>query len=463
MSKNKKVIRYRKPFNINIGVVIFIIIFIYLVFNVFTYMTTTHISFYEVQQGTMAANNIYKGLILRNEQVYFSGYTGALNYYVREAAKIGYNNLICSVDENGEISRMIEEASQNVSGLDSESLEEIENDISDFQSAYHSGNFYNVYSFKENIESSLSEALSLNALNSISDYAANAQNNNTFHPINSDKDGVVVYYTDGYEGITADTFTAEMFDEAAYQKVSTKRSTSINSGDAVYKLITSEVWNIAVPISQELAEELAEDSTIQIRFLKDEKTSYATYVITQKDGHNYLILTLQNAMVRYAKDRFIEIELMLTEETGLKIPNSSITEKEFYTIPIEYFMKGGDSGSEGLLVEQTDKNGKITTEFVVPTIYYETDEFYYIDSENVTAGNRILKADSSAAYTIGTDTASLQGVYNINKGYAVFKQINILYQSEEYTIVETGTAYGIALYDHIALDGTKINENDLIK
>ncbi|MGN1177035.1 MAG: HlyD family efflux transporter periplasmic adaptor subunit, partial [Roseburia sp.] len=60
------------------------------------------------------------------------------------------------------------------------------------------------------------------------------------------------------------------------------------------------------------------------------------------------------------------------------------------------------------------------------------------------------------------ETASLQGVYNINKGYAVFKQINILYQNKEYTIVETGTNYGLSLYDHIALDGTKINENDLI-
>ncbi|MFQ9085938.1 MAG: HlyD family efflux transporter periplasmic adaptor subunit [Roseburia sp.] len=60
------------------------------------------------------------------------------------------------------------------------------------------------------------------------------------------------------------------------------------------------------------------------------------------------------------------------------------------------------------------------------------------------------------------ETAKLQGVYNINKGYAVFKQISILYQNEEYSIVETGTSYGLSLYDHIALDGSKVNENDLI-
>ena len=54
MSKNKKVVRYRKPFNVNIGMIIFIIIFIYLIFNIFSYMTTEHISTYEVEQGTMA-------------------------------------------------------------------------------------------------------------------------------------------------------------------------------------------------------------------------------------------------------------------------------------------------------------------------------------------------------------------------------------------------------------------------
>ena len=72
-----------------------------------------------------------------------------------------------------------------------------------------------------------------------------------------------------------------------------------------------------------------------------------------------------------------------------------------------------------------------------------------------------MKPDSPDRYQIGR-TASLKGVYNINKGYAIFKQIDILYQNEEYAIVRTGTTYGIALYDHIALDGSKIHENDLI-
>lgn len=463
LSENKKIVKYRKPLNINIGVIIFIIIFIYLVFNVFSYMTTTHISVYEVQQGTMAENNVYKGLILREEQVYYANYTGAVNFYVKEASRVSANNLIYSIDENGDISQKIQEASQDVSVLESSDLSEIEDSIFDFQTSYDAQSFYNVYSFKEEIDSALNEALSLQALNSLSDYTASAQDSNTFHLISTDQPGIVVYYSDGYEEVTTETFTTDMFDEASYNRTSSQNSLSVDSGSPIYKLITSEDWNIVIPIPQEVADELAEDDTLQLRFVKDDKKTYATYTIQQRDGQNYLILSLRNSMIRYAKDRYIEVEILLTEETGLKIPNSAITEKEFYTVPIEYFMKGGDSSEDGLLVQRESKDGKTITEFVAPTIYYETEEYYYIDSEYVSSDDIILKPDSTSTYKVGSNTAVLKGVYNINKGYAVFKQIDILYQNEEYTIVETGTTYGIALYDHIALDGTKIHENELIK
>lgn len=463
MSKNKKVVKYRKPFNLNIGVIIFIIIFIYLIFNVFSYMTTTHISVYEVEQGTMAANNIYRGLILREEQVYYANYSGALNYYVKEGSKVSYNNLVYSIDENGDVSKLINSTSHDVSVLDANDLNEIEESIYDFQAAYDSQHYYNVYAFKENIDSSLNEALSLSALNQLGDYAASAQASNTFHPITADTHGVVVYYTDGYEDVRVDTLSAQMFNETSYSRVSNQNAVNITIGNPVYKLITSEYWNIVLPVPADVAAELADDDTLQLRFVKDDKKTYATYTLTQMDGQDYVILTLRNSMIRYAKERYIEVELLLKEETGLKIPNSAITEKEFFTVPKEYFMRGGDSQNEGLLVERTDKDGKKYTEFVAPTIYYETEKYFYIDSEDISADDYIIKPDSNATYNVGSNTAVLKGVYNINKGYAVFKQIDLLYQNEEYSIVRTGTTYGIALYDHIALDGSKIKENELIK
>ncbi len=463
MAKNKKVVTYKRPFSLNIGVVLFLIIFIYLVYNAYSYFTTTHVSPYEVVQGTMAENNIYRGLVLREEQVYQSGYTGALNYYVRESSRVGYGNLVCSVDENGDISKMINDARSDIATLDRSDLSELEEDIYGFQASYDSQDFYHVYSFKDGLGSSLNELLSLKALQSISDYASGAQAGNTFHPVNAERPGIVVYYTDGYEGVTVDTFTPDMFDEAAYGRNSSQNLQNVNAGDPIYKLVTSEYWNIVIPVGQELADELAGGSGIRIRFVKDDKKLYVNYTMARREDQYYLVLNLQNSMIRYVKDRYIEVELLLAEETGLKIPNSAITRKEFFTVPIEYFMKGGDSDREGLLVRRMKEDGSSETEFISPEIYYQTESHYYIDSEQVSADDVVIMPDSSTSYRIGTRTSSLQGVYNINKGYAVFKQIDILYQNEEYTIVKTGTSYGIALYDHIALDGSKIKEHDLIQ
>ena len=463
LEKETNIIKYRKPLNINIGVIIFVIIFIYLLFNVYMYFTKTHISPYEVEYGTMAANNIYKGIILRDETVYSSEYKGAVNYYVKEYSKVGFNDLVYSVDENGSVASKLNEVKQNVATISKDLSSDIADMLDDFQLSYDSKEFYKVYALKDEMNSLLNEALSLDALNQISEYANTAEGNNTFHRVRAPEDGIIAYYIDGFEQVTIDNFDASMLNEAVYQRENLKVNPQVTVGKEVFKIINSEKWHVILPISSQLAADLADGTLIRIRFVKDAKEMYAEYEIKEDNGAYYMILTMKNAMVRYASERYLEIELLLAEETGLKIPNSAIVEKEFYTIPMEYFLKGDDSSADGLLIEKIDKNGNQTTEFIDPTIYYRTEQFCYIDSEYVQAGDKIIKPDSVDKYTIGHDTATLQGVYNINKGYAVFKQIEIILQNEEYSIVKTGTSYGIALYDHIALDSSKIQEDELIK
>ena len=56
----------------------------------------------------------------------------------------------------------------------------------------------------------------------------------------------------------------------------------------------------------------------------------------------------------------------------------------------------------------------------------------------------------------------LKGVYNINKGYAVFKEVEILCENDEYYIVKEGTSYGLYNYDHIVQDGTTVEEDEVV-
>ena len=166
-------------------------------------------------------------------------------------------------------------------------------------------------------------------------------------------------------------------------------------------------------------------------------------------------------MIRFASDRYIEVEILFDEETGLKIPNSAISKKDFFTVPMEYFQKGNNSSQNGIMIRKTSKNGKTVDTFITPNIYFATEYEYYIDGEEIDDGDIVLKPNSSDTYTIH-DTAKLEGIYCINKGYAVFKQIDIIYQNAEYSIIRNGTDYGVSLYDHIALDGNTIIENAII-
>ena len=56
----------------------------------------------------------------------------------------------------------------------------------------------------------------------------------------------------------------------------------------------------------------------------------------------------------------------------------------------------------------------------------------------------------------------LEGVYGMNKGYEVFRQIEILDQNEEYCIVAKGTSYGLQPFDYIVLDGESVKEEEIL-
>ncbi len=461
MAKSKKVVRYRKPFHLNIGFITFGIIFIYMMFYVYSYFTSTHTSVYEVVQGTIAINNSYTGLALRKEEVFPTDRAGSNNYYVKDASKVGAGDLVYSVDTDGYIAKQINQASQDASKLSQEDLADIQNHISEFGKSYSWKTFYDIYTFKSDLNSRISEALSIEALDSISDAVTMAESNATFHKGTAARDGVVVYYTDGYEGVTPENFTEEMFDESRYAKINLKDRPTVESGDNAYKIITSEKWNLIIPITLDTKRLLRDSTTVRVKFKKDNSILRIPFETVEKGDTTYMILSLHNSMVRFATERFVELELLFDEETGLKIPNSSIAAKDFFTLPMEYFQKGDNSDREGVVRRRTDKNGVSTEEFVVPEIYFATEYEYYVDGENIAEGDVIIKPNSSETYTV-KDTAKLEGIYNINKGYAVFKQIDIIYQNNEYSIIRSDTDYGISLYDHIALDGNAVTENALI-
>ena len=208
-----------------------------------------------------------------------------------------------------------------------------------------------------------------------------------------------------------------------------------------------------------MAKEFADNEHIKVRFAKYGETTWASFALYNTKDSNLGFFTFDHSMIRYATERFLDLELILEDETGLKIPKSAVTKKEFYTIPQDYLTRGGSGSETGVLVQ----GRRNSVEFEPATVYYrdiETD-MAYIDVKSFKKGTVLVKPESDDTYTLDK-TASLSGVYNINKGYAVFRQVKILCESEEYYIISNGNDYGLSNYDHIALDSDTVRDNDII-
>ena len=102
MAKNN-IREYKKPKNLNIGTLVFIVILLYLIVTLFTYFNTKHIVGYQVKTGSLSVSNVYEGIAMRDEVIVNSTQSGYINYYAREGEKVGSGKVVCTIDESGEL------------------------------------------------------------------------------------------------------------------------------------------------------------------------------------------------------------------------------------------------------------------------------------------------------------------------------------------------------------------------
>ncbi len=455
--KKSNIIQFHRQFHINVGLVICLILFLYVVFHLFSYMTSDTITAYEVKQGAIMSNYNYQALALRQESVIAADRDGYPYYLRKNKSRVGVRTPVYIMDDTGEIVSRLSSEEEGQLQMSEEDLKGLQDTIYTFVNAFDENSFQKVYSFKTELLDSFAEADSENAISALSADIEAAINAGTYHVYYAAVPGLLSYSIDGYEGMTADTITSDLLDPAQMTTENLRGEHSIGTGSPVYKVITDDNWQLVLEVEEELLSLVEDGSNLEVRFMEDGAKAWAK-VSYKKDGDkNLLILSFDDSVERYAGQRFLEVELLIARREGLKIPNSSITQKTFFTLPKSFFFQGGDTKEFGINIKRDN-----TSEFLIPTIYYETEDMYYVDSEYVSTGDILLSPASGETYRVGDDTAELFGVYNINKGYAVFKQIEVIYQSEDYSIIESGTDYGVALYDRIVLQGDLVHENEII-
>ena len=155
--------------------------------------------------------------------------------------------------------------------------------------------------------------------------------------------------------------------------------------------------------------------------------------------------------------------MIVEAEKGLKIPLTAIVEKEFYLLNGDFLIDEGQKGKRTVIRQCYLEDGTISTENVTVDVYSYDDETqkYYVDASVLNTGDILHKLDSQETATV-SERATLIGVYNINKGYADFKEINILYENDEYAIVKSGTEYGLRVFDYIVLNADSVHDQQFI-
>lgn len=566
---------------LNLGMVVFVGIFIYMVYSFFRVVREDTVARYQVVSGALSVDTIYKGIAIRTEEEFYADQAGYINYYASEGIKAGCGNLVYTLDATGELTGMLE--NQTEQKLTDEEFNHIRDEIVHFQNGYMERDFGKVYDFKSNLDVLLSRYRTNNIMESIVQLNQSS-NGAQIRLMRAEKPGIVVYRHDGYEQLTKEKVRVSDLDETQYEPVDYVSNTLVTSGDPVYKMITEEEWTVAIQIDETLAKKLEEETYLQVRFLKTQDISWAKTEIKRTPDGILMFLTFNSGMITFCNERYVDVEILLEKEDGLKIPNSAITEKEFYLIPIQYVVRGGDSQKQGVLVIRYDENGKEYQDFKQLEMYYQTDAYYYVSDDDLEIGTvialpaeiqnippaeldentirnqyeepsqsalgvvsnevgenedfdypdpnadipgsmgsnvegeegKMLPVESSeipeseeqqeeetttsqesetmegetvsettenttTENELSTDSnASLQnaslepkltvsqkakliGVYNMNKGYADFRQITILYQNDEYAIVKPNTTYGLCEYDYIVLNANRVSDNDLMK
>lgn len=461
MNRNRKVVKFHNVPTINIGIIVFGLIFLFIVVQIVRSMNQVHVSIYEVQRSYMDTNISGTAIALREEMIVTTSQAGYVNYYIRNGEKVGKNATVYTIDSTGSLNDMIAEASNHDATLNNAGYSEIRSSIASFQNYFSDADFSDVYDFKYDLQTQVLDIVNTQVLEQLTSGDGTSV---SFSQIPSTQSGVVTYYQDGYEMKTAQEITSADFNMDTYKKTALKTGEILQSGSPVYKLITSENWNLVLPLSADDAERLKEDTRATLYLPNVSHEVYGDIEIIQNGEEYFAKITLDKLMINYCEERFIDIEIVMTKEEGLNIPNTSILEKEVIKIPEAYMVAGSNSTARtNVNVRTLDEDGNLSITQAAPTIYDSDENFYYVNPDDFDENAVLVKNNSDETVSVNQlERTTMTGVYNINRGITTFQKVTVLASDEEFSIIDDSDSYSLSLYDRIILDASTVEEGTMI-
>lgn len=455
----KKVVKMRRKFHPNLAFFLFLLIIIYIVVMAWGFFAKPHVSIYEVNATDISDDAPLYGFIMRTEEVVNTEEAGFVNYYFSEGSRIGKGDVAYTVDGSGNVSKLLEQLQSKQDNT--ESITKMREVISSFYSSFQMSCYNDVTRLKYDTKNVIFDINNGSLYSDLKKALQSSGEDKDFTKVTAKESGVIAYTMDGYENTRQQDITADLFDE--YGSVVRKQmqsDTSVSAGSPVYKVITSNDWSLVVKLDDSYYKALKDKDTVRVTILKDNISFNGAIELFDAGGVHFAKLSTSRFMERYINDRFLKIEFSLNSATGLKIPNSSILEKEMYEIPKSVVTKGNNG--IGVVRQTTGEDGKIKHEFVSLKSSILVKDIYYVEPSIIDGGDILMDAASGESYIV-SNKKKLQGVYYVNEGYCQFRPIEIQYKNKEYTIISAHTNNGLSVYDHIVVDPSSLSDDDFIQ
>lgn len=449
--------------HINLGTLVFLLIVIYLLVYMLSYLGKRQIAIYEVSASDIVDSIDGTGIALRKETLVNTTQKGYVNHYIQDGAKVSKNGIVYTLDATGKVQQYLKEVLEKKSKVSQSEKEKVVEQLKVFNEGYTDSDFSSLYEAQSDINGTLM-AYTDTILAKDKEQLIEKYGQNSYITVSSPKEGIVSFSSDGLEGLEQKKVTKDTFvNKAKMRELRTDKKQK--AGTPVYRFVDGQDWQLMIPVGHNdydrLKKRKEESSTIQVTFHKDNFTTQTEYRCVKQQGSYYVILSFDNYIQRYLNQRYLYVSLILSETQGLKIPSSSLVKKDVYEIPSSFLVNGGNSKKKNQVnIMKTNKKGeKVLTQTTVK-IYKTDDKYAYVSSEDLKEGTVVSQVNKEKIYTL-KGTKQIQGVYFVNRGYASFEQVDMVERNEDYCIVAAQNS-GIELYDRIVLNSDTVKEGQVI-
>ena len=447
---NKSVDKPKKKFKVayifRLLFVIFFIILTYIAINFVRIFNKKQIKYYEVTSGEIVNVDRHTGVIYREENIEYSLNDGYISYYVVNGERVNRGALVYTIGDT--------ESSFEKFTLDNDDKLLIKQNIKKYSNAITDYNFSNIYNAKHNLDNQLNEISIVKQLENVNfenEIVAKVKGYAKYA-------GLISFIIDGHENDKIESFKSDTYKN--YNNTIINSDTNIvKIGDAMYKIISDPNFNIAFDSDYNYDND--KNKTVNIKFVYENLN--AKGIISSfigEDNVKHFMLSVDEYPESFIDKRLVEFEIENKKITGLKIPIKSIISKNCYMIPKNMLEK--DFETDENIFFKLSANGERVR--VSCNISKEDENHYYISIDDALSKLKygdVLTNRYNDTYSL-SEVRKLDGVYNLNKGYAVFKNIDVIDKTNEYAIIRSRTPNGVSLYDHIALNASDVNEGDLI-